>query len=176
MADSLIKIDEEIVTSAVASVTLGGADWDSSYDVYMIAISGWTCSVDNQAPFGRVTVSGTGQTTNYAGAQKNMFSTTSFSNGYYNSGIGTGDKFYFAEEIGTGTSEQCNFIIYCYNFNNSSEYSFVTYENVEWTASPRLVTRTGGGVHQSTETNDGMEFFMNSGNITGGTFTLYKVV
>ena len=36
MAGSLIKIDEEIVTSAVASVTLGGADWDSSYDVYMV--------------------------------------------------------------------------------------------------------------------------------------------
>ena len=29
MAGSLIKIDEEIVTSAVASVTLGGANWDS---------------------------------------------------------------------------------------------------------------------------------------------------
>jgi len=37
MAGSLIKIDEEIVTSAVASVTLGGTDWDSSYDVYMVS-------------------------------------------------------------------------------------------------------------------------------------------
>ena len=36
MAGSLIKIDEEIVTSAVASVELGGANWDSSYDVYMV--------------------------------------------------------------------------------------------------------------------------------------------
>jgi len=36
MAGSLVKIDEEIVTSPVASVTLGGADWDSSYDVYMV--------------------------------------------------------------------------------------------------------------------------------------------
>ena len=34
MAGSLIKIDEEIVSSAVSSVTLGGTDWDSSYDVY----------------------------------------------------------------------------------------------------------------------------------------------
>ena len=171
MAGSLIKIDEEIVSSAVASVTLTGID--STYDVYKIIISGWTCSDDNQAPFGRVTVSGTGQTANYAGAQKNFHSDSSFVNGYYYSGTSTGDKFYFAEEIGTGTSEQCNMTIYLFNFNNSSEYSFVTYEPVQWTQTPRLTGRTGGGVHQSAETNDGMEFFMNSGNITGGTFTLY---
>ena len=34
MSGSLVKIDEEITSSAVASVTLGGSDWDSSYDVY----------------------------------------------------------------------------------------------------------------------------------------------
>jgi hypothetical protein len=34
MAGSLIKIDEEIVTSAVASVSLLGID--STYDVYMV--------------------------------------------------------------------------------------------------------------------------------------------
>ena len=36
MAGSLIKIDEEIVTSAVASVTLAGID--STYDVYMVKV------------------------------------------------------------------------------------------------------------------------------------------
>ena len=33
MAGSLIKIDEVNVTSGVSSVTLGGTDWDSSYNV-----------------------------------------------------------------------------------------------------------------------------------------------
>jgi hypothetical protein len=169
----LVQVATETVTSAVASVTLTGIDSD---DVYMISISGWTCSVDNKAPFGRVTVSGTGQTTNYAGAQLNLHSNSAFVDGYYSSSFGSDDKFYFAEEIGTGTSEQCNMIIYLYNFNNSSEYSFISYEPVEWTASPRLTGRTGGGVHLSTETNNGMEFFMASGNITGGVFTMYKVL
>ena len=36
MAGSLIKIDEEIVSSAVASVTLTGID--STYDVYMVKV------------------------------------------------------------------------------------------------------------------------------------------
>ena len=35
MAGSLIKIDEEISSSAVASVTLN-RNWDSSYDVYKV--------------------------------------------------------------------------------------------------------------------------------------------
>ena len=37
MAGSLIKIDEEIVSSAVASVTLTGID--STYDVYMVKMN-----------------------------------------------------------------------------------------------------------------------------------------
>ena len=37
MAGSLIKIDEEIVSSAVASVTLTGID--STYDVYMVVLN-----------------------------------------------------------------------------------------------------------------------------------------
>ena len=58
MAGSLIKIDEEIVTSAVASVTLGGADWDSSYDVYMVKYNNVVPSTDAQVLKLRVTTSG----------------------------------------------------------------------------------------------------------------------
>ena len=47
MAGSLIKIDEEIVSSAVASVTLGGSNWDSSYDVYMVQFSNLKPTTDN---------------------------------------------------------------------------------------------------------------------------------
>ena len=47
MAGSLVKIDEEIVTSAVASVELGGSNWDSSYDVYMVKMNNVQCATDN---------------------------------------------------------------------------------------------------------------------------------
>ena len=47
MAGSLIKIDEEIVTSAVASVELGGTDWDSSYDVYVFQAHNITVDTPN---------------------------------------------------------------------------------------------------------------------------------
>lgn len=170
----LVQVSTNTVTSAVSNVILTGIDSD---DTYMIYINGWTCSTDNQAPLGRVTSSGSARTaSNYSGAQKNMISSTSYTNGYYSNSLGTGQYFYFAEEIGTGTGEQCNMILRLFNFNNSSEYSFITNVGAEWTASPRLVSRRGGGMHSLAETNDGMEFSMASGNITGGTFTIYRVI
>jgi len=78
MAGSLIKIDEEIVSSAVASVSLLGID--STYDVYMVKMNNVTPSAD-EAFCMRVTVSGTPQTTsNYDRAYKVMRTDTTFSN------------------------------------------------------------------------------------------------
>ena len=47
MAGALIKIDEVIVSSAVSSVSLGGANWDSSYDVYKVIMENVTPTVDS---------------------------------------------------------------------------------------------------------------------------------
>ena len=64
MAGSLIKIDEEIVTSAVATVELGGTNWDSSYDVYMVRLNNVTNSSTGAYYdlYARVLTSGTPQT------------------------------------------------------------------------------------------------------------------
>ena len=57
MAGSLIKIDEEIVSSATASVTLTGID--STYDVYMFVANNVHSANDVVNPFLRFTASGT---------------------------------------------------------------------------------------------------------------------
>ena len=120
MAGSLIKIDEEIVTSAVASVTLTGID--STYDVYMVKMNNVTPSGD-EAFCMRVTVSGTPQTTsNYDRAYKVMRTDTTFSNanstnsnlGFISSGL----------SVGTDTNEQFENIQYLFNFSNSSAVSY----------------------------------------------------
>ena len=83
MAGSLVKIDEEIVTSAVASVTLGGSDWDSSYDVYMVRLNNINPTTDGAVFYARVTESGTPNTTaNYDNAFKGIRADASFGNGY----------------------------------------------------------------------------------------------
>ena len=81
MAGSLIKIDEEIVTSAVASVTLGGSNWDSSYDVYMVQITDFSPANDDVSAYMRITKSGTADTTsNYDDAAKQLKAFNSFAN------------------------------------------------------------------------------------------------
>ena len=58
---SLIKIDEEIVTSAVASVTLTGID--STYDVYMVRFNNVLGTSEPTNFSYRMTESGTANST-----------------------------------------------------------------------------------------------------------------
>jgi len=164
MAGSLIKIDEEIVSSAVASVTLTGID--STYDVYMVRYS--LNPVSDAQLRVRFTVSGVADTSsNYDFAQKYLKSDTSFSN---NSDTNDDqiDITATMENAVTGHSG----ILYLFNFNNASEYSFITQEGT-FQSSTGARGLQGGAVLTETQATDGIQFFMTSGNIASGTFTLY---
>ena len=167
MAGSLIKIDEEIVTSAVASVTLTGID--STYDVYMVKVNQMESVNNNVNPFLRFTVSGTGDSSaDYDYAFKNLRTDSSFGNEAV-----TNDNEINLDNIGTNTGEQFNCIMYLFNFNNASEFSFITLEAVNINQGGVLKGRQGGGVLTDAQVTDGVQFFMSSGNIDNGTFTLY---
>jgi hypothetical protein len=169
MAGSLIKIDEEIVTSAVASVTLTGID--STYDVYQVIFNNVVPVTDNVDLFCRVTESSTPNTTaNYDYAVKLMRTASSF----LNISNTNNTLFDFGNNIGTVTGEATNGTVYIFNANNSSEYTFITTEFVELNSSPELTSWTGGGVFTSTSSVNGLHFFFDgSSNIDNGTFTLY---
>lgn len=169
MAGALVKIKEEIVTgSSVASVTLTGIS--STYDVYMVQLTNVRMATDARALYIRFTASGTPNTTaNYDRAMKNIRTDTTFTNN-----ADTNQTFIGMEQGGTGTSEYQNSTLYLFNFNNASQYSFITNENVARNASATLTGKQGGGVLTSTEINDGIYFYTSGGNInTGSTFTLY---
>jgi len=169
MAGSLIKIDEEIVTSAVASVTLGGTDWDSSYDVYMVKINKLEVDTDNTDLKLRFTESGTPNTTaNYDTASKVLISTTFTENSQVNATSAD-----FSVNLGTGTGEQFNAILYIFNANNSSEYTFYTTENTAYDYVPRLLGKQGGGVLTVASAVDGVQIIGDGTDIDNGTFTLY---
>ena len=167
---SLIKIDEEIVTSAVASVSLLGID--STYDVYMVKINNAELdSATQQSMSIRVTVSGTPDTSsNYDYAMKNLRTASAFVN--ENS---TNNTLYtFANQLSTTSQSQTNAILYLFNFNNSSEYSFATSEAVDLRYNSELFGRQGGFVNTVAQSCDGVNIFCASGaNIDSGTFTLY---
>jgi len=171
MAGSLIKIDEEIVTSAVASVTLTGID--STYDVYMFKFNNLEVDTDTRSVGFRVTVSGTADTSsNYDEAYKALVTSGTFGNGSK-----TNENFFLfslGDSLGTAGNETANGIFYLFNFANSSEYSFFTMETTQVNSNGDHRGQQGGGVHTVAQACDGIQIILNgAGNISAGKFTLY---
>jgi hypothetical protein len=169
MAGSLVQVATSTVTSATAGVTLTGIDDDS---VYMCVVSNVAPTTDGATPYFRVTKSGTADTTaNYDYAVKQLRADAGFSN---NAEVNI--TMWKSNDVGTSTQEVLNQILYLYNFNLSSAYSFMQQEISQRSASGLFRGRQGGAVHTVASASDGMYFYMSSGNIASGTFTLYKVV
>ena len=164
----LIQVATNTVTSVVASVTLTGIDSD---DVYMVTYSGYTPTVDSQLRI-RFTVSGSADTSaNYDFAYKTLIASQAFSNA-----SATNQTYFYSVFIGTATNSMTNGILYLYNFNNASEYSFATIEDTGINSAGNLQSPQGGMVLTVAQACDGIQFFNDNGNIEAGTFTLYKVV
>jgi hypothetical protein len=167
VAGKLLQVATETVTSSVSSVTLTGIDSDN---VYMLAMNGVDPSGSTDG-YLRVTVSGTADTTaNYDYAYKGLRADTTFSN------LSTTNLTYWNYVANWSTDTVGNAIVYLYNFNNSSEYSFITNESVTTWSIGGLLAPTGGAVHTVAQSCDGIEFSYASATIDGGTFTLFKVL
>jgi len=168
MAGSLIKIDEEIVTSAVASVSLLGIN--STYDVYMVALTNVIPSTDGGNLQMRFTESGTPNTSlNYDHAFKFLTSNVAFSN----TSQTNQNKFDLSGSIGNATGRSLSQIQYIYNANNSSEYSFFTLEQTYFFQGGSNHGMQGGGVFTVSSEADGVYYFMDTGNIASGKFSLF---
>ena len=171
MAGQLVQVATNTVTSAVSSVTLTGIDSD---DVYMVAFNNVIPDTNTVYFNMRVTESGTANSTsNYDQTYKVLKAAV----GFANIGATNGNSFgILSEQYGTGGNESANGVVYIYNANNSSEYTFQTSELSARDHNGNLLGNQGGGVFTSTSAVDGVNFFQNSGNIASGTFTLYKVI
>ena len=171
MAGQLVQVATNTVTSAVASVTLTGIDSD---DVYMLAFNQVIGSSGNNNLEMRVTESGTANSTsNYDFAHKKLDATGSFSN----QSTSNNAEFQLNIQVGNDSAffEENEGIVYIYNANNSSEYTFITTETVFLNPfSGGLNGSQGGAVFTSASAVDGVNIFFSSGNIASGTFTLYR--
>jgi hypothetical protein len=169
MAGSLIKIDEEIVSSAVGSVTLTGIN--STYDVYMVKANNVSTTDDNSSIRLRVTTSGGGaqSTSNYDFAYKVLKSDTAFEN---KSETNQDNMHLFYAGISNVQAENFNAIMYLFNFNNSSEYSFITTEVSVLQYTGHLDGIQGGGVYTVAEAHNGVQIYVPN-TLDSGTFSLY---
>jgi len=170
MAGALIKIDEEIVTSSVASVTLTGID--STYDVYMVTMNNLKVSADD-VPIMRVTKSGTAQSdSEYDFAYKYLKADTGFANLSNTNQTKVDCMATIESSVSAGNG---NGVYYLFNFANASEYSFITIEEAHFQQTQNTVYGFQGGfVHTVASASDGVFIALDSGNnYTAGTFTLY---
>ena len=172
MAGSLVLIQETTISSPVSSVSLVGIN--STFDVYKVTFSNIFASADDDMQI-RVTTSGTADSdSEYDLASIDLKTSGSFGN----SSATNQTQWDFSAGIGTSGTNSHNGVMYLFNFN-TSEFSFVTMENAttRQDTSDELFGFQGGGVHTVAETNDGINFFLASGNnIAGGTFKLYGLV
>ena len=117
MAGSLIKIDEVIVSGAVSTVTLGAADWDNSYNVYMVQYSQLETDSSSAntiaARFTKASDNSVDDSSNYDYAYKTLKSYASPS-----ADSDTNDDRFFLSTINTANSTQDNGILYLFNFQS----------------------------------------------------------
>ena len=171
----LLQVNNHIVTagSEVQNVTLTGINTD---DVYMlvgnnlsVGASGGICDI-------YATTGGSQDTTNNNEiAWIDLNSTSSFTK-FGN----TANQAMWRVTDGMGVlPTSANFIMHLYNFNSSSEYSYITMEVSSWNGS-KLRGYVQGGVKKETTAHDGVLINTNQsgggGFQAGSQFTLYKVV
>jgi hypothetical protein len=177
MAGSLIKVDEFTISSPVSSIILGGgssgssglnASIDSTYDVYMVQYLNVFMSSNARNRI-RFTVSGSADTSaNYDGAMKQMYANQA----YYNSSP-TNATYINSLSLGTTQDKSDNGTLYLFNFNNASEYSFITQEQIQTNDAGEIAGIMGGSVLTVAQATDGIQFFASTGNIASGQFVLY---
>jgi len=170
MSGALIKIDEVTVTSAVSTVELGGAKWDSSYDVYMVNFSNLRPTTDNVLNSVRILVSSSADTAaEYDFANLGLRSDTTFNNNANVNGT-----YWEFDRSGNATGENTNATLYLFNFNDANEDNYINYEFAGNSPFDLIYGCQGSAVHTVDQIANGVQFFFSSGNIdTGSRFTLY---
>tara|TARA_R100001126_G_C4847619_1_gene160296 strand:+ start:344 stop:868 length:525 start_codon:yes stop_codon:yes gene_type:complete len=170
MSGSLIKIDEEIVSSAVSSVELGASDWDSSYDVYVVKFHNVSPSTAEQLKVRFLESGSENATANYDFAAKHLRTSGAFENA---SGTNATSMTICSAQI-HATTGFANGCLYIFNANNSSENTHITTETTVFAGSSQVAGDIGGNVFTVTSAVNGLKFFIDSShNIDSGTFTLY---
>ena len=172
----LVQVDTVTLSSPTSATYLSGITTD---DVYMVTVNNLFVTTDNTSCYVRVGNSGTADTTaNYDYAWKSLYTVSAFINNYAT------NLTYFPtlpalDQSGSGGSvpgSNGNAILYLYNWNNSSEYSFLTVETAEMLQNYALYGNQGGAVHTVAQSNSEIHFVMSSSTMYNATFTLYKVL
>ena len=170
MAGKLVQV----ATTSVSNVSNFSITGITTDDVYLITLNDLYMTSDGARPRLRFTKSSDNSadtTSNYDYANKDMYANQSFTNN-----ANTNQTYYNGFSTGTDNTEGLRAIYYCYNFNSSSEYSFITYEEFATNNASENAGRMGGMVLTVQQSTNGFNWHSSTGNISNATATLYRVV
>ena len=174
MAGSLIKITSASTTTNVSTIDIGGANWDNSYDVYMVKIYNLQQSTGTDVRLkARILKSDNSAdtTANYDYAVKGMRTAAGFNNLSDTNQTEFSNLTYLFRG---STSYGANAIFYLFNFNNASEYNFITVEgNGYGYNGTELMGAMGGGVHTVQQVGKGLQFSLTTNSISNINIDLY---
>lgn len=158
-------------TDGTASVlTLTGVNTDDAYVVYFHGL----IPTSHDRLRVKVTKSGTPQNdSEYDNARIGFPAHSSIQN---NEDENDGKWLFATMDADDGTGASGYF--YLYNFNSSSDYSFVNFAGTMWASTPGMFGHYGAGVHTVASASDGVSFETNSGNNfkSGGIVTIYRIL
>jgi len=166
----LVQIQKTVVSSPVAFVKLTGIN---TTDIYVCTFNNVTVSVDGGRLRLQFTESGTANSnTNYQWAGRGLRPNGTA----YTQQIGGTSSMQCQMAIGTATGENASGTFHIFNANNSSDFTNCILKSTTANTSGEAQGTVGGGqLNENTEV-DGLNFISSSGNISGGTFTLFRQV
>jgi hypothetical protein len=161
-----------VTASASATVDVE-TTFDSTYDAYMLVVSGAKPATDSVSLLARMKIGGSYITTS-----------TYISTGGYTSLAGNQETT-LATEItlvssvwGNDAASSCDVVIYIFNPSSTAFKKQIRYEATSLridTGATQVQTRSGLGVNNGTAALTGIRFFASSGNISAGKFRLYGI-
>ena len=173
--NNLVKLAATTVSSTTASVifnTSTSGFLDGTYKTHLVKFTGVQIDTDNRYPVMSVYESGVEKTdTEYQGDRERD------SNNRYNGN----DRFVFSvNQVGNNTSgsliyEDFSGHVYFQNYEANRRFSIYG-QMVYMNTSSEAMNSGFAGVYNGSNANDGVRFYLSSGNFIKGTWTLYGVV
>jgi len=161
-----------VTASASATVDVE-TTFSSTYDAYMLVISGATPATDSRSLFARMKIGGSYITTS-----------SYISTGGFNSLAGNQEAT-LATEItlvnvvwGNDAPSSCDVVIWIFNPSSTAFKKQLFYQATSTrldTGATQVQTRSGVGINDNTGALTGIRFFASSGNISAGKFRLYGI-
>jgi len=171
MLGSLVQVNRATGTGSNASLTVSGIDSSNVYVVYYSVRP-----VDNDKDlYVRVTTSGTADSDSeydMTGVFQRADASPSTSD------VHNSDKWFMNSAMPNDSNKWTSNLMYLYNFNDSSEFSYVTMDTTGWNDTVQSIADKGGAVHTVAEANDGINLTWESGSnfANGSELVLYKVL